>query len=110
MNCQLAYQLKLLTDPTTDRNKFFAMYCYLNLSKLDGMASELASKVIGGSGRKLQMPRNNRLVTMAEYLMDSWFQIIYPDLPLPYGTIVIPEQELIETRRLLNQVRPMGAA
>ena len=109
LNCHLAYQVKLLEDPAADRTKFFAVYSYGKLPQLDKMSGELASKVIGGSGRKMQMPRNNRLVTMAEYLMDSWFQIIFPNLPLPYGAITIPEGELVQTRKLLEGIRPMGA-
>lgn len=109
INAQLAYQFKLLENPKASRTDFLIIHAWSSLDKLDRQARSLAENMITNGRVKLKVKFNGRDVTRAEYLLDSWFTVMNPGLPIPYGAHVIPAEEINRIKETMREIRPLGA-
>lgn len=108
-NVNLAYEFRRLESPDTDRCQFMMAYTYGQLPNLDRLAYQLGTKVLSGGTTKLNTQFDGVTPTIAEYLLDSWYQTLLTQYPRVTSQLRIPEEEISRIRNILNEVRPMGA-
>lgn len=108
-NVNLAYEFRRLESPDTNRCQFMMAYTYGQLPHLDPMAHQLGTKVLSGGSTKLNTQFDGVTPTVAEYLLDSWYQTLLAHYPRVASQLRIPAEEITRIRNILNEVRPLGA-
>lgn len=104
-----SYLFKLLDKPDTKRLDHVLAYAYSKLPVLDSQATALATKMLNGGGRTLNVQYDGVTPTIAEYLLDSWYCVVLPESPRVKGQLNIPQEEIQKTLEIYREALPMGA-
>lgn len=106
----VSYLMKLNEKPDTKRLDHMLAFAYSKLPVLDSQGHALATKMLGGGGRTLNVQYDGVKATIAEYLLDSWYCVMLPTYPKVYGQLNIPHEEIEKTANIYREAMPMGAA